>query len=353
MCIIAIKHKEKSMFSDEIIQTMFENNSHGAGLMYKKKNGDVHIEKGFFKVEDLLKYVHKNYKLLNSTDVVMHFRIATSGKKDALGCHPYPVWENNTKSSCDVKMAMCHNGMLDGFGWKGNDEINDTQVFIQECIKQLPHSFIRNKAILNLIAKSIGTNKLAFMNQDGIKTIGNFIEDDGYYFSNTSYKSYRYHASSSYGKTYTPKSTVTVVDNRSTTVKQLSLFSNETKKTAEQQRKELQKIIISYLKEKKGIYRKTHIPLDVARKLEALARESFRYNSSLSDNRHHYYYDDDFLYEFSKSGDMSKNYKCYIQVTDLFTEHNDVDDISYYDIDADEEVLDYNNGFGVNYSFKN
>lgn len=188
MCIIAIKPADKAMFDESTIKTMFSNNPHGAGIMFVKPDGTVHIEKGFFKVDDMLKYISDNEKTLDKADCVLHFRIATSGKKDALGCHPYPVWQNNKSASDDTSLAMCHNGILDRCGYHGNSEINDTQVFIKDCLRKLPHNFLKNKAITKLIGDSIDTNKLAFLDKNGIHTIGKFTEDEGYYFSNDSYK---------------------------------------------------------------------------------------------------------------------------------------------------------------------
>ena len=195
MCIIAIKRRGVAMFSDETIQTMFENNQHGAGLMYLKQDGKVHIEKGFMDVDKLLKYVHRKKAILDSTDVVMHFRIATSGKRDELGCHPYSVWGRNTSISTDVEMGMVHNGTLDGYGWEGNKEVNDTQIFIKNCLKKLPHNFLANKGITDLISNAIGTNRLAFLSKDGIRTFGSFIKDGEYYYSNGSYKPRLYSSS--------------------------------------------------------------------------------------------------------------------------------------------------------------
>ena len=187
MCIIAIKPRGKKMFSEETIKTMFQHNPNGAGLMFLKSDETVHIEKGFMKIEPLLKYVKRNKKTLEKTDVVMHFRISTSGKTDELGTHPYSVWTKNNATSVDVKMGMVHNGVLDGYGWHGNDEINDTQVFIKD-LKKLPHNFLNNKAICHLIKNAIGTNRLAFLDKDGIRTFGQFVKDGDYFFSNESYK---------------------------------------------------------------------------------------------------------------------------------------------------------------------
>ena len=187
MCIIAIKPKNKPIFDDETIEMMYQRNPDGAGIMYLKPDGNVHIEKGFFSSKDVLNYVHAHPEL-NDTDVVMHFRIATSGKRDGLGCHPYPVWSRNIQTSANVSLAMCHNGILDSFGWRGTPEVNDTQIFIKECLRKLPHNFLRNRGIMDLLHKSTGTNKFAFLDKEGIHTIGDFIEDDGYLFSNSSYR---------------------------------------------------------------------------------------------------------------------------------------------------------------------
>lgn len=186
MCIIAIKPKGLPMISDEIINEMFMRNHDGAGIMFLKDNGMVHIEKGFFTIESVLDYLHENELAFMKTDVVLHFRIGTSGKLNALNCHPYSVWSAN-KTSCDVTLGVAHNGILDSYGWKGNDEINDTQAFIKD-LRKLPHNFLKNTFMVSLLKKAIGSNKFAFMDKDGIHTIGNFIEDNGYYYSNDSYK---------------------------------------------------------------------------------------------------------------------------------------------------------------------
>lgn len=189
MCIIAVKPANKPLWSENTIREMFRRNPDGAGIMFLRKDGKVRIHKGMMKVEEVLKYLYLHQPLLEKTDVVLHFRIATSGKKDELGCNPYPVWSHNNSKTKDVEMAMVHNGILDSYGWRGNAQINDTQVFIKETLRSLPHNFVKNKGIMELIEKSIGANKLVFLSKDGIKRVGRFIEDDGYYYSNDSYKS--------------------------------------------------------------------------------------------------------------------------------------------------------------------
>ena len=89
MCIIAIKPKDVKMFDDFTIETMFENNPDGAGYMYyDSKTKDVVINKGFMTLGALLNSLHS--KDLTHTNVVLHFRIGTSGYFNKMNCHPYP-----------------------------------------------------------------------------------------------------------------------------------------------------------------------------------------------------------------------------------------------------------------------
>lgn len=185
MCIIAIKPQGKPMFSDTRIRTMFANNPDGAGLMYCRQ-GKVVIEKGYLDVDSLLRRLHR----VDFTDrtVVIHFRIGTSGYNDKMNCHPFPVFQKN-ELSCECNLAMAHNGILYDYTPPKKSAINDTQVFIQDVLNNLSKNFYKNKDVLMLIEELIGSNKFAFLDKDERLTlIGNFIEDDGYIYSNTSYK---------------------------------------------------------------------------------------------------------------------------------------------------------------------
>lgn len=191
MCIIAIKPKGKPMFKDETIERMFSANPDGAGFMYyDSKSKKVVIEKGFMSVKALKKALKG--RDWTRTNVVMHFRIGTSGFNDKLNCHPYPVYQKNALS-CKTDIAMAHNGILTGYIPSKTSDINDTQVFIQNVLAHLKKGFQYDTDKLMLIEEIIGTNRLAFLDSNNkVTTIGNFIEDDGYIYSNTSYKEPRY-----------------------------------------------------------------------------------------------------------------------------------------------------------------
>ena len=309
MCIIAVKPADRPMFLDQTIRTMFENNPHGAGLMYRRADGKVHIEKGFFNVKDLLDYVHSQAGELSDKDVVMHFRIATSGKKDMLGCHPYPIWSKNESASCDVPLAMVHNGILDGYGYRGNDEVNDTQIFIKECLRKLPHNFLHNQAICDMIGKMITSsyqNKLCFLDKEGFHLLGGkFIEDDGYWYSNDSYKprfSSSFTAKTSKPAKSEPKRTRSV----KSTVKELQNY-------------------LSHLFEDDDL---VNLKKKDFKELEDVLRLSFRrLDSSHEDPSVRFYYDDDYVYVVDAK---SLSVERYCLDNDART-NND-----YYDIEEDD-----------------
>lgn len=184
MCIIAIKPKGKELFDDLTIRIMFFRNPDGAGLMYVDE-GLVYYKKGFFDVEDLLEYLHT--KDWTDKTLVLHFRIGTSGKKDELNCHPYPVYDENDVFGI-TDLAMVHNGVLRKYTPISGSKINDTQIFIHKVLRKLDKDFYKDAEKRFLIEELIGSNKLCFLDGDEKLTlIGNFIEDDGYLYSNYSY----------------------------------------------------------------------------------------------------------------------------------------------------------------------
>lgn len=191
MCIIAIKPENKKMFSNKVIETMFTNNPDGAGYMYyDKKTHKVVIKKGFMTYLSLIKDLNKHD--LTKTNVILHFRIGTSGKNDKMNCHPYPVYEVNN-IDCKTELGVAHNGVLYNYiPYKGCN-INDTQLFIHEVLRSLNKDFLKDDDKRFLIEEIIGANKLAFLDKDNkITLIGKgFIEDDGYIYSNKSYKEKR------------------------------------------------------------------------------------------------------------------------------------------------------------------
>lgn len=189
MCIICVKPKNIDIPNEKTLRTMFENNPDGCGYMYPYK-GMVQIKKGFMTFEAFKKSLKKLPDTKNMP-IIFHFRISTDGLVDGGNCHPFPVIENKEKmrlTSNRCNLGMVHNGILYDFKPDKKSIYNDTQTFISECVSIFPKFFYRNKKYVNLLNRLIGSSKLAFLDKNGELTlIGDFIEDNGLYFSNNSY----------------------------------------------------------------------------------------------------------------------------------------------------------------------
>lgn len=186
MCIIAIKPRGQKLFGEKTIRTMFRNNPDGAGLMFNEDN-KVRYIKGFMRVEQLLAYLNERDWV--DKNLVLHFRLGTSGLMDEQNCHPFPVYdENDVNGTTDI--AVVHNGILSRYSYD-NDLNSDTYHFTEEVLANLDYGFQNNHNVMFLLSELIGDyNKLCFLDKEGnIRLIGNFIRDDGFLYSNYSYKS--------------------------------------------------------------------------------------------------------------------------------------------------------------------
>lgn len=196
MCIIAIKYKNKKMFNQTTLENIFYSNPDGAGIMYPK-NGKVQIEKGFMKYKEFKKAIQDLENKIDTfkVPVIIHARITTHGMTNKENCHPFIVSEDiedlkRTKAQTDL--AVVHNGVIN---LKPTSKFySDTMQYIMEVLAPIKNDyadFLTSDAIKKTIEMSIGSSKLAFMDGEGnITTIGKFINDGGYSYSNSSYLSH-------------------------------------------------------------------------------------------------------------------------------------------------------------------
>jgi hypothetical protein len=175
------------MFSEELLRSCWSQNPDGAGYMYPH-NDRVHIIKGMMTLPDLLASLQANEDTLEDKPVVIHFRKATAGRKDAGNCHPFPMCDNyqtmrRTETDCDVGVA--HNGIIDIDPRKGEGEYSDTMHFIRHCLSLHPEVISRPDTMLNM---AIGFNKFCFMTPTKIHYLGSWHQQDGYKYSNYGYR---------------------------------------------------------------------------------------------------------------------------------------------------------------------
>ena len=197
MCIIAIKNKGIQMPNEEVLETMFKNNSDGAGFMYAVDD-TVIIEKGFMSYKSFrsaLKKVEAKYDVA-SLPLVMHFRIATSGQVDGGTCHPFPISNKRKilrKQYIRTDIGVVHNGII---SIDTPDNMSDTMQYIANRLsiyQKLQSNFYVRRKWQKRIESEI-KSKMAFLDNTGeIYTIGDFVtESDGMVYSNRSYEKQSY-----------------------------------------------------------------------------------------------------------------------------------------------------------------
>lgn len=194
MCVICVKPKGVEMPPTTWIENMWWSNPDGAGFMYSTGK-KVIIDKGHMTLldfEDALKQLGKERDLKN-TALVMHFRIGTAGGNIPANTHPFPISDSIPvlqKLMCSTKLGIVHNGIINIT--PRQKDISDTMEYIAAVLSPLymyDKEFYKSKHLLQMIGNQTNS-KLAFLNPAGeIYTVGNFTEDKGLLFSNTSYLS--------------------------------------------------------------------------------------------------------------------------------------------------------------------
>ena len=197
MCVIMAKPKGIDMPSDDTIHNMWVRNPDGAGFMYAK-DGQVHIEKGFMKLDALRAALKKTAKSvdLKNTAVVMHFRITTHGGTKPENCHPFPITDSIgklKKLKQDTRIGVAHNGIISSVTPRKG--ISDTMEYIATQLAPLSRAVPKfyTDANLMLMIQNATASRLAFLTGGGkIYTIGQFITDGGRLYSNSSYEPWIY-----------------------------------------------------------------------------------------------------------------------------------------------------------------
>ena len=198
MCIIVAKNAGIPMPSTEILHNCFNNNPDGAGFMLAAKNS-VYGFKGLMTFEeftDELARAEKRFGKLDKLPVVLHFRITTHGSSVAGNTHPFPLksgYREMRKTQWCADQGFAHNGII---LQTSNDpdikkhKVSDTMVFAKKYAAPIAKyaSIASDPALLDMLYE-IADSKLCFLNKKGkIATRGDFVEQDGVLYSNTSFR---------------------------------------------------------------------------------------------------------------------------------------------------------------------
>lgn len=202
MCIIVAVPAGVAIPSDETLKECFNSNPDGAGFMWSDGK-KVNIRKGFMKWEDFIAALNTELdagRIFTDSAVVLHFRITTSGKTQPACCHPFPISsEKKDLQATEIssRFGIAHNGVISGRythdGW------SDTMDFIAGVVAPLARlhpSFMYSDDAKELLDGAC-RSKLAIINHAGeMMLVGDFIEDDGVFYSNATYLPTRWNYSS-------------------------------------------------------------------------------------------------------------------------------------------------------------
>lgn len=178
MCIAIVNSKKAGRLPKSHIKNSWDNNDMGAGLLWNEKN-----KLNVFKTYEYDEYIDKYNELRDNKEIgniILHFRIATSGYKGEHNLHPFLV---------NDKLGFVHNGVIKGLG---NQKFSDTYEF-NDMLKKFSHNFLACDITKYFISEYIGYSKLIFLDVDDKYTIINEEMGkwtDGNWYSNDSYKQY-------------------------------------------------------------------------------------------------------------------------------------------------------------------
>lgn len=178
MCILIVKPAGVKVPSMKIFENCFWANKDGAGFAYSDGR-KLTLSKGHMKFKDFENALHDSGDL-TKYPAIFHFRIATHGTVKPANTHPFNV---------NDRMVAGHNGIL-RITPKG--DLTDSETFFKYvCAPVLETCPLYSEEFSTMVSALIDSSKLAFLTDKGdIKMFGKFEEEDGVFYSNTSYLGY-------------------------------------------------------------------------------------------------------------------------------------------------------------------
>lgn len=204
MCLVSVCPKGTVKFSEKVeafIRQGANSNRDGSGFMFKRNGTNIiEVRKGYFNIEDLISDL-KALDLKEEDELAIHHRIGTSGLVSKENTHPFVCSDEHnevcaTNISID-KPALVHNGMFQIYKYmKLNPDFSDTYAFSRYIMgnKNIMNIYNEDRELFtDIFGSLIGYNKICILFPDkDLQMIGNFLEDEGYFHSNSGYKSYVY-----------------------------------------------------------------------------------------------------------------------------------------------------------------
>lgn len=184
MCIIVLKKQNSGPITEQQwvwLNNCWANNEDGAGFMWVS-DGMVNIVKGLMGFDDFKQAVVEHGRDMGGL-TVFHFRTATHGTVCPENTHPFPLSKQDAQLSALTIQTNCgivHNGILP---IAAKNEHSDTFLFVRDWLAPFKQV---DKKLANMMAL-IG-DKFIVMTPSTTWTIGDFVEDGDWAFSNSGYK---------------------------------------------------------------------------------------------------------------------------------------------------------------------
>jgi predicted glutamine amidotransferase len=187
MCIIASIKADTSVINKSTLINMSNNNGHGFGISWID-DGDIKTFKTMNQDDFVSKALDVQTKFAKTSDILIHCRIATSGKTNIDNCHPFKVNDST---------VFAHNGVLTCV--EPTKTKSDTRVFNDTILKQFKPDFLASKKTREFLEELIDSDKFVFLTTNPKLKYNTYIINkhygetvDGIWFSNTSYKARTY-----------------------------------------------------------------------------------------------------------------------------------------------------------------
>lgn len=133
MCL-AINIPKGTELKWDLLETAYENNSDGFGLMYFTKDYGIHVHKIVPKTWQDVKDVLLKYEyVLKSTNLALHFRWRTHGAINEANSHPYTIL---SKEQDGRDVMLVHNGTITNAP-EFDSTMSDTWHFIEYFLKPI------------------------------------------------------------------------------------------------------------------------------------------------------------------------------------------------------------------------
>ena len=208
MCIVIAKRKGAKYDLDTAIQMCingFNNNNQGCGLALKRKD-DTKIF--IYKTMSINEFINQliSLQVKDEDELILHFRISTSGKIDVKNCHPFIISKKQSYlrvvEGFIEKPVMAHNGVFydyDDFKSVMNDSYHFAAQFLTNKTNYEFLTTNLSKLKRKQIQSFIGWSRIAIMHPTkDMVIIGDSLVTDvrhpGWIFSNNGYMSFASYA---------------------------------------------------------------------------------------------------------------------------------------------------------------